>query len=109
VQIEWQQPGIEWLDAVRKEFLQFCSNVSDVNVTLVNGKADIMKIGKADPCPRCGAPLVSIHVNLGAGVRTLCSCDGCDRRWWLRNGELIGLSGLLDEVPEKPKRVNHAA
>ncbi len=56
-------------------------------------------------CPACGAPLVAITINVGAGERTMCSCARCDRRWWQRDGRLTDLDGVIDELgrPEAPR------
>ncbi|MFQ5556150.1 MAG: hypothetical protein ACE5GB_01345 [Acidimicrobiales bacterium] len=51
-------------------------------------------------CPTCGAPLVSITIHVGAGPRTLCSCSRCDRRWWMVEGELTDLDGVIDDLGE---------
>jgi hypothetical protein len=29
---------------------------------------------------------------------TLTSCSGCDRRWWRREGELVDVRELLDDL-----------
>ena len=57
------------------------------------------------PCPACGAPLVTITIHVGAGERTLCSCAKCDRRWWMVDGELTTLDGVIDDLgkPEAPR------
>jgi len=57
-----------------------------------------MAVPPAVPCAVCSAPLVRIGVDFGAGVRTLCSCDRCDRRWWLKDGEFVVLAGVLNEA-----------
>jgi hypothetical protein len=57
-------------------------------------------------CPMCGAPLVAITINVGAGERTMCSCARCDRCWWNADGRLTGLDGVLSDLGEpQPSRV----
>lgn len=56
-------------------------------------------------CPACTAPLVTIAINVGAGERVLCSCAKCDRRWWMVDGRLTTLDGVIDDLgkPESPR------
>jgi hypothetical protein len=49
-------------------------------------------------CGECGAPLVTITINVGAGERILCSCAKCDRRWWKVDGRLTNLDGVIHEL-----------
>ncbi len=51
-------------------------------------------------CPMCGAPLVVITINVGAGARTMCSCARCDRCWWSADGRLTGLAGVISDLAE---------
>ena len=57
-------------------------------------------------CPACGAPLVMITINVGAGARTMCSCGRCDQRWWKVEGRLTTLEGVIPDLgrPEAPRR-----
>lgn len=49
------------------------------------------------PCPSCRASkLVEITLNVGEDAVTMRSCSKCDRRWWVRNGELVPVSGILE-------------
>jgi transposase-like protein len=51
------------------------------------------------PCPNCrAARLVEIGINLHDQRVTLHSCSSCERRWWDREGETIGLGSVLDLV-----------
>lgn len=52
----------------------------------------------ATACPACGAPLVEIAIEVGAGTRTLCSCSTCDQRWWQVDGRLTTLDGVIDDL-----------
>lgn len=53
--------------------------------------------GAAVPCPSCRASrLVEITLNVGEDAVTMRSCSKCDRRWWVRNGELVPVSGILE-------------
>lgn len=56
-------------------------------------------------CPACGAPLVMISINVGAGERVMCSCGKCDQRWWQRDGRLTTLDGVIGDLgrPEAPR------
>ena len=54
-----------------------------------------------DPvCPMCGAPLVEITINVGAGQRKMCSCARCDRCWWNVEGRLTDLDGVISDLAE---------
>lgn len=52
------------------------------------------------PCPDCGAPLISIRIQVGAGERVLCSCAKCDRRWWVRDGEFTDLESVIGDLSQ---------
>lgn len=56
-------------------------------------------------CPACGAPLVMISINVGAGERIMCSCGRCDQRWWQSDGRLVTLEGVIGDFarPEAPR------
>jgi hypothetical protein len=59
-------------------------------------------------CPGCGAPLVTITINVGAGERVLCSCAKCDRRWWQVEGRLTTLEGVIKDLGQpEPRRVRY--
>ncbi len=59
-------------------------------------------------CPGCGAPLVTITINVGAGERVLCSCAKCDRRWWQVDGRLTNLEGVIHDLGQlDPPRVRY--
>ena len=64
-----------------------------------------MPVPTGAACPSCGAPLVTITINVGAGERVMCSCGKCDLRWWQRDGRLTTLDGVIHELgtPEAPK------
>ena len=64
-----------------------------------------MPVTAGTECPSCGAPLVTITINVGAGERTMCSCGKCDKRWWQRDGRLTTLDGVIHELgrPENPR------
>ncbi len=50
-------------------------------------------------CPNCrSARLVEIAMTLRDQRVTLHSCPACERRWWDREGETIGLGSVLDLV-----------
>ena len=51
-------------------------------------------------CPAgCHADIVTIALRGASGADiTLTSCSGCDRRWWRRDGALVELVDLLDEL-----------
>lgn len=51
-------------------------------------------------CPMCGAPLVVITINVGAGARAMCSCARCDRCWWNVDGRLTDLGGVVSDLGE---------
>lgn len=59
-------------------------------------------------CPACGAPLVTISINVGAGERTMCSCARCDERWWHSDGRVTTLAGVIGDlsrpVGQRPSR-----
>lgn len=51
-------------------------------------------------CPAgCNADIVTIALRgvTGSDI-TLTSCAGCDRRWWRRDGAIVGLDDLLEEL-----------
>ena len=53
-----------------------------------------------DVCPLgCvgGVMTIPLHGASGCDI-TLTSCSGCDRRWWRRDGQLVDLRELLDEL-----------
>jgi hypothetical protein len=53
-------------------------------------------------CPDCRASgVVEIRVQLDETSITMQSCSGCDSRHWYRNGEAIGLQGVLAMVPRR--------
>lgn len=48
-------------------------------------------------CPYCrAARLVLIDITIAGDRVRLHSCSRCDRRWWERNGEPVGLDTVLD-------------
>ncbi len=51
-------------------------------------------------CPMCGAPLVTIAINVGAGQRTMCSCARCDKCWWNVDGRPTNLDGVISDLAE---------
>lgn len=57
----------------------------------------VSKEGFGVTCPFCrAARLVQIDITIGGDRVRLHSCSRCDRRWWERNGERIGLDTVLD-------------
>ncbi|MPY94176.1 MAG: hypothetical protein GEV08_14270 [Acidimicrobiia bacterium] len=60
-------------------------------------------------CPAgCEADIVTIALRGASGCDiTLTSCSGCDHRWWRRDGALVELHDLLDELsPAALRRVS---
>ena len=51
-------------------------------------------------CPAgCDADIVTVALQGASGCEiTLTSCSGCDRRWWRRDGVLVDLVDLLEEL-----------
>lgn len=51
-------------------------------------------------CPAgCHTDIVTIALHGASGADiTLTSCSGCDRRWWRRNGTLVDLDEILEEL-----------
>ncbi len=50
-------------------------------------------------CPHCRSrDLVEIRMQLHAEKVTMHSCQTCERRWWDRGGEAVGLRSVLDLV-----------
>lgn len=39
------------------------------------------------PCPVCGASLVTVVMHAGERPVTMRSCSNCDRRWWTVDGQ----------------------
>lgn len=53
-------------------------------------------------CPNCrAARLVEIAITLGDDRVTMHSCPSCERRWWDREGEAIGLPSVLELVASR--------
>ena len=47
-------------------------------------------------CPNCrGAVLVHVAVALAGSRFTMHSCPACEQRWWDRDGQPVGLDGVL--------------
>ncbi|MEA2717996.1 MAG: hypothetical protein QOI99_2313 [Actinomycetota bacterium] len=50
-------------------------------------------------CPNCRSrDLVEIHMQVQAQTVTMHSCPACERRWWDREGQSVGLGSVLDLV-----------
>ncbi len=50
-------------------------------------------------CPNCRSrDLVEIRMQHHAEKITMHSCQVCERRWWDRDGEQVGLRSVLDLV-----------
>jgi transposase-like protein len=50
-------------------------------------------------CPHCrSAVLVEIGVSMAGSRFTMHSCPSCERRWWDRGGQPVGLDGVLSQV-----------
>jgi transposase-like protein len=53
-------------------------------------------------CPSCSrGQVVEIGMTLAARRVTMHSCSRCETRWWDKDGEVIGLHGVLDLVPRR--------
>ena len=63
------------------------------------------KIAGAEPvaCSECGGrDAIQIDMTLPDGTEVyFCACHRCENRWWDREGEAIGLDGVL-EIVRKP-------
>ena len=47
-------------------------------------------------CPKCRAmQLVEIGLVVGGSKLTMHSCPMCETRWWDREGEKVGVDGVL--------------
>lgn len=50
-------------------------------------------------CPNCRSrELVEIRLQLHSEKVTMHSCPTCERRWWDRGGQPVGLRSVLDLV-----------
>jgi transposase-like protein len=50
-------------------------------------------------CPYCRShSLVEIGMNLNGDRVIMHSCPACERRWWDRDGQRVGLRSVLDLV-----------
>src|SRR5205085_11911654 len=55
--------------------------------------------GFAMTCSHCHShDLVEIRMQLHAQTVTMHSCQTCERRWWDRDGQSVGLRSVLDLV-----------
>lgn len=56
-------------------------------------------------CPRCGAKdVININLTLEKGERVaFYSCHRCEKRWWDKEGEAVGLDGVLDAARREPR------
>ncbi len=56
--------------------------------------------GLRDTCPGCWRDRVTVvGVDLGEGDQVeLHACDFCERRTWMRNGEVVPMSDVLDTL-----------
>lgn len=56
-------------------------------------------------CPRCGAKdVININLSLEKGDRVaFYSCHRCEKRWWNKEGEAVGLDGVLDAARRAPR------
>lgn len=56
-------------------------------------------------CPRCGAKdVININLSLEKGDRVaFYSCHWCEKRWWNKEGEAVGLDGVLDAARRAPR------
>ena len=53
-------------------------------------------------CPGCTrGHVVEIAMTLAESRVTMHSCSRCETRWWDRDGEEIGLGGVLSLVPRR--------
>ena len=49
------------------------------------------------PCPSCRiSRMVEITLTVAEERVTMRSCSRCDKRWWVRNEELVPVSGILE-------------
>jgi transposase-like protein len=50
-------------------------------------------------CPYCRSrDVVEISMELRSEKVTMHSCPACERRWWDRDGQSVGLGSVLDLV-----------
>jgi transposase-like protein len=56
-------------------------------------------------CPRCGArDVININLTLDKGERvSFYSCHRCEKRWWNKEGEAVGLHGVLEAARREPR------
>jgi transposase-like protein len=56
-------------------------------------------------CPRCGVKdVININLTLEKGERvSFYSCHRCEKRWWNKEGEAVGLDGVLDAARRAPR------
>lgn len=55
--------------------------------------------GSVVTCPSCErCQLVEIEIKVGEEPVQMRSCSRCDHRWWVRQGQLVSVGGLLDLV-----------
>ena len=52
------------------------------------------------PCPRCDAKLVEITIRVDGDDVLMRSCSNCEGRWWYRDGEAMGLDGVLNHISD---------
>jgi Zn-finger nucleic acid-binding protein len=53
-------------------------------------------------CPSChNNAVIEIAMTLESSHVTMHSCSRCDTRWWDRDGEVIGLGGVLRMIPRR--------
>lgn len=57
-------------------------------------------------CPRCGSRnVININLTMETGEPvSFYSCHECDKRWWDKDGEPIGLPNVLELAKRTPKR-----
>jgi methyl coenzyme M reductase subunit C len=53
-------------------------------------------------CPNCRqGDLITIEMSVGERDITFTTCHSCESKWWLREGEVVPLTSVIDLVVKK--------